>query len=116
MIISDEMWERLQPATEPFEGVERDDVELGLIRGDYKLFSSGNSVAIVSPFNNILRIGLAGGEIKELLTIEKEINQYALKEGFTTLEIIGRAGWEKVLHGCERVAVMLRKDVHHGIH
>ena len=56
------------------------------------------------------------GEIKELLTIEKEINQYALKEGFTTLEIIGRAGWEKVLHGYERVAVMLRKDVHHGIH
>ena len=37
-------------------------------------------------------------------------------EGYKTIEIIGRPGWEKVLQGYDRVAVMLRKEVGYGIH
>ncbi len=116
MILSDEMWERLRPATEPFEGIDRVDIEMGLTVGEFKLFEAGDSIAITSPFGHILRIGMAGGELEELFEIEKQITEYAAMEGYKTIEIIGRPGWEKVLQGYDRVAVMLRKEVGYGIH
>ena len=116
MILSDEMWERLRPATEPFEGIDRDDVELGLAVGEFHLFECGDSVAITSPFGPVLRIGLAGGELEELVNVEKQILNFASKEGYKMVEIVGRPGWEKVLDGYERVAVMLRKAVGYGLH
>ena len=116
MILSDRLWRKIQPATAPFEGVDRKEVEIGLLKGDYQLFESGDSVAITSAFENVLRIGLAGGALDELVDVEKQIQRFAIKEGFTMIEIIGRPGWEKALEGYDKIAVILRKEVGYGLH
>jgi len=36
---------------------------------------------------------------------------YAKEHGFTNVEIIGRPGWERVLKGYDRAAVLLRKQI-----
>ena len=116
MILSDEMWERIAPAPEPFEGIDRVEIERGLQQGEFRLFMAGDSIAITAPFGEVLRIGLAGGEIEDLLNVEKQLTEYALMKKYKFLEIIGRPGWERVLDGYERIAVMLRKEVGYGLH
>ena len=117
MIISDRIWDIIEPATARFEGVSRVDIERGLMAGDYEIFERGSSVAVTAHFGSSIRIGLAGGHIDELLEIERDIYDHAVAHGYENVEIIGRPGWERQLPGYERVAVILRKEVHrYGLH
>mgnify|MGYP003143064736 FL=1 len=116
MIISDEMWDILSPATEAYENVSREDVESGLLAGNFLLFRGPHSLAVTCAYGGSLRVGLAGGNLQELLDIEKDICAYARRRGYSTVEIIGRPGWEKVLKGYRRTAVLLRKELPHGLH
>ena len=99
MIISDEMWDILAPSTEPYEDISREDVESGLLSGEFILFKTPNSVAVTCAYGKSLRIGLAGGT-----------------NGFTSVEIIGRPGWERMLDGYRRTAVLMRKELVNGLH
>ena len=87
MIISDEMWNILAPSTEPYEDITREDLESGLENGEFVM-----------------------------LDMEKAICSYAREKGFVSVEIIGRPGWERVLPNYERTAVLLRKELSHGVH
>jgi len=116
LIISDEMWSILAPSTEAYENLQREDVESGLLSGDFMLFRSPNSLAVTCAYGKSLRIGLAGGDLEELLDIEEEICSYARTNGFTSVEIIGRPGWERMLDGYRRTAVLLRKELGYGLH
>ena len=116
MIISDEMWGILAPSTEAYEDLQRKDVESGLLSGEFMLFRSPNSLAVTCAYGKSLRIGLAGGDLEELLDIEEEICSYARTNGFTRVEIIGRPGWERMLYGYRRTAVLLRKELGYGLH
>ena len=111
------IWDQLAPATVAFENVSRHEIESGIESGDFQLFMSKNSAAVTCAFGNSLRIGLAGGDLDELLDIEKDICDYARSQGFDSLEIIGRPGWERVLDGYRRTAILLRKELDcHGLH
>ena len=116
-MLSDNIWSQLQPATLAFENVSRDEIENGIENGDFQLFLSENSAAVTCAFGKSLRIGLAGGDIIELLDIEQHICDYARLNDFDSVEIIGRPGWERVLDGYRRIAVLLRKELdYHGLH
>ena len=116
MIISDEMWDILAPSTEPYEDISREDVESGLLSGEFILFKTTNSVAVTCAYGKSLRIGLAGGNLQELLDMEKDICSHARTNGFTSVEIIGRPGWERMLDGYRRTAVLMRKELVNGLH
>jgi hypothetical protein len=116
LIISDEMWDILVPSTEPYEDISREDVESGLLSGEFTLFKAPNSAAVTCAYGKSLRVGLAGGDLQELLGIEKEICSHARTNGFTSVEIIGRPGWERMLNGYRRTAVLMRKELTHGLH
>ena len=116
-MLSDHIWDQLAPATVAFDNVSRLEIESGIESGDFQLFMSKNSAAVTCAFGNSLRIGLAGGDLDELLDIEKDICDYARSQGFDSLEIIGRPGWERVLDGYRRTAILLRKELDcHGLH
>ena len=116
-MLSAHIWDQLAPATVAFENVSRHEIESGIESGDFQLFMRKNSAAVTCAFGNSLRIGLAGGDLDELLDIEKDICDYARSQGFDSLEIIGRPGWERVLDGYRRTAVLLRKELDcHGLH
>ena len=116
MILTDELWDMLEPATASFEGVKRRDVEEGLQSGQYHLFATERSAAVTAEFGAALRIGLAGGNLEDLLDIEVDICDFAKDRGYQAVEIIGRPGWERVLDGYERKAVLLRKEIGYGLH
>jgi hypothetical protein len=116
LIISDEMWDILAPSTEPYEDITREDLESGLESGEFVMFKGENSIAVTCSYGSSLRVGLAGGDLDELLDIEKSICSYAREKGFASVEIIGRPGWERVLPNYERTAVLLRKELNHGLH
>ena len=57
-------------------------------------------------------IWLAGGELEELLEIERNIAQWARDEMRCRKVIIrGRPGWERVLEGYSRAYVALEKEL-----
>lgn len=116
MIISDKMWEVLKSSTEAYENISREDVESGLLSGDFMLFTAPQSLAVTCAYGDALRVGLAGGDLEELMEIERDICSYAKQNDFSSVEIIGRPGWERALGGYKRVAVIMRKGLSHGVH
>lgn len=63
------------------------------------------------PQRSTCRIWLAGGDMDELLQAEKEVCKWAVERGCSSMEIIGRKGWERVLSEYKPSAVVLTKDL-----
>ena len=57
------------------------------------------------------RIWLAGGDMDELIEAEKNICVWARELGCTSMEIIGRKGWERQLSDYTASAVVLVKEL-----
>ena len=66
---------------------------------------------MTASIKNTLRIGLAGGDIKDLIEIEKAIIKFAKSRYYNCVDILGRGGWERALPGYEKKAVLLRKEI-----
>jgi hypothetical protein len=115
-MMSDYIWDLLEPATEGFECVDREEVQRGLDEGMFTLFEGLESAAVTCDFGDSLRIGLAGGNLQELKQIEEEICDFAKARNFRFVEIIGRPGWERELPDYKRTAVLLRKELGYGLH
>ena len=107
----DEAWPLLNSAAQTGDGIKYEEVKKGLETGEFMFFSRDNSAAVTASAGDTLKIGLAGGKLKELLDIEKEITQYAIINGYKHLEILGRPGWEKSLKQYKKVAVLLRRTL-----
>lgn len=63
------------------------------------------------PQRATCRIWLAGGDMDELLEAEKQVCEWAKTQGCTSMEIIGRKGWERVLKDYNPTATVLTKDM-----
>ncbi len=111
MLSFDEAWPRLNKAAGIGDEITKEEAEDGLRDGTFSFFSRDNSAALVAAYGGALRIGIAGGDLGELLEIEKEMLEYAKQNHFSYVDIIGRPGWERVLPNYDRVAVLLRKQV-----
>lgn len=112
MFITDKIWSHLYPAVkDTHDDLKREDFEKGIQDGNYKLFTNNKSSALTASYNSILRVGLAGGDLESLKEIEKKIEKYAKKRNYKYIDILGRKGWEKVLDGYNKKAVLLRKEI-----
>ena len=111
MYITDHLWKILEPACKIGDNASREEIERGLSMGMFKMFKTKNSVAITADHRGTLRVGLAGGNIKELINIEKDIIKYAKEKKYKCVDILGRIGWEKSLKGYKKKAVLLRKEI-----
>jgi len=107
----EQAWPLLEEAANIGDFVTKEETIEGLRSGAFSLFTREKSAAVTADMWPTLRIGLAGGDMSELLEIEEEIVVYAKEHGFTNVEIIGRPGWERVLKGYDRAAVLLRKQI-----
>lgn len=54
---------------------------------------------------------LAGGDLDELIKIEKVLEKFARKQGCVRVEIIGRKGWKRALDGYRETGIVLAKDL-----
>ena len=111
MILTDRIWKLLEPATAIADNVTKQEVEQGLNNGTYQMFMDEKSVVITVGYKDSLRIGLAGGELNSLKSLEKKIIKYAKEKKYKCVDILGRIGWEKSLKGYKRKAVLLRKEI-----
>ena len=71
MKLTDEIWDLLEPAAKIGDKATREDIENGLKKGEFQLFINKKSAAITASIKNTLRIGLAGGNLKDLVELEK---------------------------------------------
>ena len=93
------------------DNLTKEEVYEGLFCGTFKLFLRDNSAALASHGNGFLRIGLAGGNMEDMHSIEKEAVRYAKSFNYKYVEIVGRPGWERALLDYKRVAVVLQKEL-----
>lgn len=59
----------------------------------------------------ILHVWLAGGRREELEEMLPSVEAWGQKNGAKRLMITGRAGWEKILPGFHRQAVLMTKEL-----
>ena len=111
MILTDRVWKLLEPATAIADNISKEQIEKGLDDGTYQIFMDEKSVVITADYVDTLRIGLAGGDLEDLVEIEKEIYDYAKTMWFSHVDILGRCGWEKVLPDYKKQAVLLRRKI-----
>ncbi len=104
-------WPLLSKAAAVGDQMTKQDVIDGIVAGTFSLILRPDSAALVSHGGGFLRIGMAGGVMEEMLSIEEEAIKYAKCFDYKYIEIVGRPGWEKVLPGYKRVAVVLRKEI-----
>lgn len=85
-----------------------DDILLGIAKGEYQ-FWAGERSAVVTRINRYpnwtsVCFFLAGGDLEELKTMEREITQAAKDIGIQRSEVIGRNGWGGALPEYQRIA------------
>ena len=111
MFITDKIWKILEPAIESTYEVTRKQLEKMIESGEYQLFKKDNSAIITAHHGQVLRIGVGGGNLVTIKEITKRIEKYAKKRKYKYIDILGRKGWEKVLDGYNKKAVLLRKEI-----
>ena len=112
MFITDKIWEQLFPTIEKGqEFITRKDLEKGIENNTYQLFKDDNCSLVTASYLKTLRIGIAGGKLESIIKITEKVEKYAKNRQYTNIEIVGRAGWEKVLSGYKKQEVILRKEI-----
>jgi NADPH-dependent ferric siderophore reductase len=84
--------------------------------GTAQLFDPGDGGVIVTrlvqePTRLVCLVWLASGELGPLLAKYREVEAWAAAQGADAMRIQGREGWELVLPGFHRVAVVLEKEL-----
>lgn len=92
-----------------------DDVALLVGAGHFKVWI-GKGCAMLTevqlyPRMKILNVFAAGGDMKELLTLEESLIGAAKELGCERITEIGREGWLKVLPGAEKLGTALYRDI-----
>ena len=93
------------------------DIVDGVISGNMHLWSGDNSCTVtlftVYPKKTLLHVFLAGGDLDEILEIEKSMVDFAKQNGCDGLTLSGRVGWKKVLRdiGWNEQFLTLKKEI-----
>tara|TARA_R100000988_G_scaffold72_1_gene39 strand:+ start:351 stop:689 length:339 start_codon:yes stop_codon:yes gene_type:complete len=111
MHITDEIWSVLKPAAEIGDFATRQDIEDGIEKGQFMLWTKNKSAIVTSKIKNTIRIGLGGGNLGDIKLLVKDVEAYAKSHWMSHIDILGREGWERALDGYDRQAVLLRKKV-----
>ena len=80
-----------------------DDIWVGVVRGDFQFWPGDKSAIIteiqIYPRQKVMHIFLAGGDLDELLEMEKSVRAYATTIGCNSMSISGRRGWVRIFEG-----------------
>ena len=78
-----------------------EDIVAGVKSGTMQLWPARHSCLVtelvIYPRKKLLNIFLAGGKITELMSMQEDVQRWAIREGCDGGMISGRKGWEKPL-------------------
>lgn len=96
------------------------DVLDGVLRGDFQFWPGDKSAVVteiqIYPQKKVMHIFLAGGDLEELLEMEKSVRAFAETIGCNSMSISGRRGWVKIFErdGWEEVCTSIVKELDNG--
>lgn len=85
-----------------------DRVLSALERHDAHLWPGERSAAVCEPVK-AYHVWLAGGDLRELLSMERAASEWATAQGFDRMTIRGRPGWARVLPGYQRETMLVKR-------
>lgn len=94
-----------------------DDIWNGVVRGDFQFWPGDKSAVIteiqIYPQTKVMHIFLAGGDLEELLQMEKSVRAYAQTIGCNSMSISGRRGWLRIFErdGWKEVCTTIAKEL-----
>jgi len=94
-----------------------DDIWNGVVRGDFQFWPGDKSAIIteiqIYPQTKVMHIFLAGGDLEELLQMEKSVRAYAQTIGCNSMSISGRRGWLRIFErdGWKEVCTTIAKEL-----
>lgn len=94
-----------------------DDIWNGVVRGDFQFWPGDKSAVIteiqIYPQAKVMHIFLAGGDLEELLQMEKSVRAYAQTIGCNSMSISGRRGWLRIFErdGWKEVCTTIAKEL-----
>ena len=78
-----------------------EDIVAGVKSGTMQLWPAPHSCLVtelvIYPRKKLLNIFLAGGELKELMSMQPDVQKWAIREGCDGGMISGRRGWDRPL-------------------
>lgn len=94
-----------------------EDIWNGVVRGDFQFWPGDKSAVIteiqIYPQTKVMHIFLAGGDLEELLQMEKSVRAYAQTIGCNSMSISGRRGWVRIFErdGWKEVCTTIAKEL-----
>lgn len=94
-----------------------EDIVNSILTQEMQLWSGENGCAVtmitVYPRKKIFHVFLAGGDLDEILEIEKSMVEFAKQNDCDALTLSGRVGWKKVLRdlGWNESFLTLKKEI-----
>ena len=94
-----------------------DDIWNGVVRGDFQFWPGDKSAIIteiqIYPQTKVMHIFLAGGDLEELLEMEKSVRAYAQTIGCNSMSISGRRGWLRIFErdGWKEICTTIAKEL-----
>ena len=94
-----------------------DDIWNGVVRGDFQFWPGDKSAIIteiqIYPQTKVMHIFLAGGDLEELLEMEKSVRAYAQTIGCNSMSISGRRGWVRIFErdGWKEICTTIAKEL-----
>ena len=96
------------------------DIWDGIVTGNFQLWPGEKSAVVteiqIYPQAKVMHIFLAGGDLEELLEMEKSVRAFAETIGCNSMSISGRRGWVKIFErdGWEEVCTSIVKELNNG--
>lgn len=88
-----------------------------ILSGTMQLWPADKACAVTEivlyPSKKVLHVFLAGGEMDQIIDMQKSAEIWGRNQGCTSMTIAGRSGWKRVLakHGYEEKFVTLAKEL-----
>jgi hypothetical protein len=93
------------------------DIWDGIVTGNFQFWPGEKSAVVteiqIYPQSKVMHIFLAGGNLEELLEMEKSVRAYATTIGCNSMSISGRRGWVKIFEsdGWQEVCTTIAKEL-----
>lgn len=94
-----------------------EDIWYGIVQGDFQFWPGEKSAVVteiqIYPQTKVMHIFLAGGDLEELLQMEKSVRAYAKTIGCNSMSISGRRGWVRIFErdGWKEVCTTIAKEL-----
>ena len=94
-----------------------DDIWNGIVDGTFQFWPGDKSAIItevqIYPQKKTMHIFLAGGDLNELLEMEKSVRAFAKTIGCNSMSISGRRGWLRIFErdGWQEVCTTIAKEL-----